>query len=341
MKKIIFFSILSVLSIVFAAKDAYADTYFVGPNSELFVVANIENVSNPGSTIYNRGDQIRVTGSVQNVSPATQEITMSAITVGNTAIDMFPAPFFSNPLQILPGETKTARVGYFTVNVGADGDYTVDFTTEVRIADIRFKNTSLNIAMQDIAFDSINAMPFPSAGALDRVFSLGLPQIVSIPFTWNANATSGQHIQVTDTRGFKQCIDIWNGDPTPFDTFNGVYTDGGGQLTVEAADGTCSLLPPLVSIAAIPGTNVGGGNNVIYCTATAGSAIPAGMLANTVMQVTYTPFNSTGTLVENCGVTISEGNTSGENFFLANDAQVLDVCLQSSDMPVDPSVPRC
>lgn len=339
MKKILYTIIFALGIFVATTQYAGATVYQAGPTGEIWVTVNIQNMNNPGSPNYNPGDQIIADISMQNASSTAQTVNMSAVTIGNASVNFFPPPVFSNPVVLAPGEQKVGQTQYFTVSVPGPGTYTVDFTADVLVPDIIFRNTSIDIAIDSIFLDTIDARPFVAAGQPDRVFTLATPSLISIPFSWNASATSAQHIEVTDTNGAKQCVDVSNGEPNPNRTFTNVAMNGPSSLIVEAGNNPCNLLPELTGIQAYPGVQVGGtGNDALFCSGV--MAAPSPSNAGASLQITYS-LGGSGSYVSSCGFVIGVGNTTGEGYILANDAQVLDVCVESAAMPVNPSLPRC
>lgn len=96
---------------------ANAATYYAGTSNQLLVTINIDNPQNPGVLVFNQGDAVTVTGGIQNMTATTQTVSLSAITIGNNSVNLFPSPMFPNPMVLSPFGSQAGFPAGFTVNV--------------------------------------------------------------------------------------------------------------------------------------------------------------------------------------------------------------------------------
>lgn len=116
--------------------NAHATTYPLG-STGVFATVTIDNLNNPASTTYMQGDIIKVDGSIWNGSQSTQTVSLTAVTVGNNQVNLFPSS-----ITLLGGATQQGNTQYLTVNVptagtppvAIPGTYQVTFTAGIEEA---------------------------------------------------------------------------------------------------------------------------------------------------------------------------------------------------------------
>ena len=123
------------LSLIPFAKS-HASGYLIGPtSSEISVVANLPSGSGP----YNQGSLLTVTGYMKNISSVPQTLKMSAVTINNTTVNLYPTPMYDDPIVLGPQEDVYGSQRQFTVstitpsNPTGNGTFNVTFSTQLDV----------------------------------------------------------------------------------------------------------------------------------------------------------------------------------------------------------------
>jgi hypothetical protein len=114
---------------------AEAATFWIGtaPNNDIQVQVNTYNLQNPGSTTYSQGDTIRVDGNMTTASSLVRNVSLGAVTVGNSSVNIFPSvvAIGGGTTQIF-GSQRDFTVSVPVVNgQPVVGNYDVTFTAGV------------------------------------------------------------------------------------------------------------------------------------------------------------------------------------------------------------------
>lgn len=224
-------SLLFIIAFALSATHAEANTYPAGPNNELLVDITISNPQNPGSTIFNQGDSLYANGSIQNLTGSTQTVSLSAITIGNNSVNLFPSPMYPNPLVLNAYDTLSGFPGGFTVNVPTNPALPQNF-------DVTF-TAGLQLPIQHV----FTGADLISAGVSGISNTNPSSLFLQGPGTINFTADSGTYdlgvgvdmdnsgsVWITDSDGKFYCANTVGAD---YATFSGIVFNNNNSTSIQ------------------------------------------------------------------------------------------------------------